>query len=128
MKQKLKKNKTNSSGNVIRTILREELKNFATKDDLIKFEKGVDKEFVSFEAKMDFKFENLERRIDFKLGGLETRTDEKARQYRDDVLTSNDKLAKKFETVQQELEIGNLQMKRQLEDHQQRITILESAQ
>lgn len=108
MKQKLKKNKTNSSGSVIRTVFRQELKNF---------EKTVGEKFVSFETKIDFKLENLERRVD-----------EKARKYRDEVLNSNDKLAKKFETVQQELELGNLQMRRQLEDHEQRITSVESSQ
>lgn len=80
-------------------------------------EKTLDGRFTSFESKMDFKLENLERKVD-----------EKAQQYRDEVLTSNDKLAKKLETIQQELELGNLQMKRQLEDHEQRITSLESVQ
>jgi len=97
MKQKVKKNNASSSGNVIRTILREELKDFATKDDLKKFE-------TRFEAKMDFK-------LDLKLGDLERKVDEKARQYRDDVLTSNDKLAKKLETMQEELKLGNFQTK-----------------
>lgn len=109
MKQKVKI-KTSSSGNVIRTILREELNKLVTKEELKKFENR-------FDAKMDFKLENLERKVD-----------EKARKYRDQVLTSNDRLAKKFETVQQELGLGNLQMKRQLEDHGERIVILESAQ
>lgn len=80
-------------------------------------EKTLDERFTSFESKMEFKLENLERQVD-----------EKAQQYRDEVLTSNDKLAKKLETMQQELELGNLQMRRQLENHEQRITSLESSQ
>lgn len=109
MKQKTKKSKTNnSSGGIIRTIFRQELENF---------EKSVDKKFISFETNMDIKLENLERGVDTK-----------ARQYHDEILTSNDKLAKKFEAVQQDLELGNLQMRRQVEDHEERITTLESSQ
>ena len=113
MKQKVNR-KTSSSGNVIITILREELKNFATKEELKKELKNLESRF---DAKMDFKLENFERKLD-----------EKAQQYRDEVLTSNDKLAKRLETMQQELGLGNLQIKRQLEDHEERIAILESPQ
>lgn len=80
-------------------------------------EKTMNERFMSFEAKMDFKFDNLERRVD-----------EKAQQYRDQILTSNDKLAKTLETMREEITIGNFQTSEKLEDHEKRIKHLESAQ
>lgn len=82
----------------------------------VSFEKIVDEKFVRFEIKFDLKLENLERKID-----------DKAKQYRDQILTSNDKLSKRLETIWQELEIGNFQMKDRIKDHEKRIKILESA-
>lgn len=82
----------------------------------LSFEKIVDEKFVRFEVKFDLKLENLEREID-----------EKAKQYRDQILTSNDKLAKRLETIWEELEIGNFQMKDKIKNHEKRIKILESA-
>lgn len=104
MKQKLKRNKTNkSSGSVIRTIFQQELKEFEGR----------------FEAKIDTKLENLERRVD-----------EKAKRYRDQILTSNDKIAKELETHRQEREVGNFQaseLRNQVDDHEKRIKVLESS-
>src|SRR3989344_907705 len=51
----------------------------------------------------------------------EQRTDENAQKYRDQILTSNDKLAKTLETMREELEIGNFQMKRRIDKHEERI-------
>lgn len=110
-KRKTNDAKTSASGNVIRTILREELK-----AELQSFEKKVDQKFVWFETKIDFKLKNLE-----------TRTDEKARQYRNEVLTSNDKLAKTLEDMRDEITIGDFQTKEKLRDNEGRIKILESA-
>ena len=110
MKQKVKRNRASDSGNVIRTILREELKSFATKEDIKEELKKFEK---SFEAKMDIK-------LDLKLGDLETRVDEKAKQYRDQILTSNDKLMKELEKQREEGEIGDSQIR-------ERLKVLESA-
>lgn len=107
MKQRIDR-KTSSSGNVIRTILREELE-----EELKKFE-------TRFETKMDFKLENLERRVD-----------EKAKQYRDDVLIKMDEAIGELQTMREENTIGSHQITRlndQVEDHEKRIKILESAQ
>jgi len=104
MKQKIKRNKTSSSGNVIRTILQQELRNIKT----------------SIVAE-------IETNVDFKLGGLETRIDERAREYRDQILTSNDKLMKELGEQRQEREIGNFQTKEKLRDHEERLKVLESA-
>lgn len=54
-----------------------------------------------------------------------TKVDENAQKYRDQILTSNDKLAKQLETMREELGLENLQMKREVEDHEKRITNLE---
>jgi hypothetical protein len=136
MKQKADR-KSNNSGNVFRTILREELRHFATKDDLRNF--ATKKDLTKFATKDDLKnfatkrelreeIQVVNARMDLKFDEFEHRIDEKARQYRDEVLNSNDGLAKKLETYYQEIELGNLQTKRQVQSHEQRITGLESAQ
>lgn len=116
MKQKVKRNKTSSSGNVTRTILREELK-----EELHNSERRIDQKF-------DQKFAAFEVKIDFKLEDLELRVDKKAQQYRDQVLTSNDKLAKTLETMREENTIDNFQRDEKIEGHETRIKVLESAQ
>ena len=79
-------------------------------------DKALNERFAESEVRTDLKLENLERKID-----------EKARLYRDELLTSNDKLAKTLETMREELEIGNFQLKGQVIDHEKRIKVLESA-
>ena len=102
MKQKLKRKKTSGSNNVIRTILREELSSLVTKAELEKFENR-------FEARMDIKIERLESKVD-----------ERAREYRDQILTSNDKLMKELEEQREEREIGDSHIR-------ERLKVLESA-
>ncbi|MBI1982021.1 hypothetical protein HYU45_00075 [Candidatus Daviesbacteria bacterium] len=74
-------------------------------------------ELFSFEARIDSKLEKLEQRVD-----------DRAQQYRDQILTSNDKLAKTLEIMREELEIGNFQMKRRVDNHEKRIAQLEKVQ
>ena len=90
-------------------------------------EKTLDERFVAFEKKVDEKLFIWEARTDIKRDNLERKIDEKAQQYRDQILTSNDKLAKTLETMREDLEIGNFQTREKLEDHEKRINILESA-
>ena len=78
--------------------------------------KTLDERFSLSDAKTDLKLESLERKID-----------EKARQYRDQILTSNDKLAKTLETMREESEIVNFQLKSKVKDHEDRIKVLESS-
>lgn len=57
--------------------------------------------------------------------------DEKAKEYRDQILTSNDKLMKKLETMQDENTIGSGQtskLREQANDHEKRIKHLEKVQ
>lgn len=57
--------------------------------------------------------------------------DEKAQGYRDEILTSNDKLMKKLETMQDENIIGSgqtSQLNDEVEDHEKRIKHLEKIQ
>lgn len=57
--------------------------------------------------------------------------DEKAQGYRDEILTSNDKLMKKLETMQDENTIGSgqtSQLRDEVEDHEKRIKHLEKVQ
>lgn len=89
--------------------------------------KTLDERFVAFEKKADEKLFIWEARTDIKLDNLERKIDDKAQQYRDQILTSNDKLAKTLETMREDLEIGNFQTREKLEDHEKRINILESA-
>lgn len=79
-------------------------------------DKTLDERFLLSDVKTDLKLENLERKID-----------EKAKQYRDQILNSNDKLSKTFETMREELEISNFQIKNKVKDHEERLKVLESA-
>lgn len=57
--------------------------------------------------------------------------DENAQGYRDEILTSNDKLMKKLETMQDENTIGSgqtSQLRNEVEDHEKRIRHLEKIQ
>lgn len=67
----------------------------------------------------------LVTRVDIKLDRLESRIDKNARNYRDQILTSNDKLAQQLETMREELGLENLQIKREVENHEKRTTRLE---
>ena len=82
-------------------------------------DKTLDQRFLLNDAKFDLKLENLERKID-----------EKAQKYRDEVLTSNDKIIKELEVMREENIIGFNQIARlgrQVSNHEKRIKILESA-
>lgn len=69
-------------------------------------------------------------RTEIKLSAEEilTKVDENAQGYRDQILTSNDKLAKQLETIREDLEIGNFQTEEKIKDHEKRIKNLEKIQ
>ncbi len=67
----------------------------------------------------------LKSELEFKLSDLEQRVDDKAQGYRDEILTSNDKLAKTLEAIREDLEIGSFQTRNQVEDHEKTIKHLE---
>lgn len=90
-------------------------------------DKALDERFGSYDKKMDGKFKLSELSTDIKLENLERKIDEKAKQYRDQILNSSDKLAKSLETMREELEIGSFQMRNKIKDHEKRINVLESA-
>lgn len=74
---------------------------------------------------------NLETRVDIKLDRMENRIDDNAKKYRDQILTSNDKLAKQLEEMRDENAIGFNQVARlqkQVNSHATRIQKLEHAQ
>lgn len=65
------------------------------------------------------------------LDELKKEIDENAQGYRDEILTSNDKLMKKLETMQDENTIGSGQtsgLRDDVEDHEKRIKHLEKIQ
>ncbi len=70
----------------------------------------------------------LKSDLESKLNDLEQRVDDKARGYRDEILTSNDKLSRTLETIREDIEIGNFQVKKQIKSHEERITHLEKVQ
>ena len=78
-------------------------------------------------TKNDLKLLENSLRAEIKLNTDEvlTKVDENARKYRDQILTSNDKLAKTLETMREELEIGNFQTKEKIKNHEERIKNLE---
>lgn len=102
-----------------------------TKDYL---NKALDQRFNSYDKKMEARFKGIDERFklaeintDLKLENLERKIDEKAQKYRDQVLTSNDKLAQTLEAMREEMEIGFYHNKQKLNNHEKRIKILESA-
>lgn len=70
----------------------------------------------------------LETRVDIKLERMEKRIDDNAQKYRDQVLTSNDKLAKHLKTMREENTIGFNQLNNKLQDHEKRIQRIERTQ
>ena len=133
MKQKVKRNKTSGSGSVIKTILREELKNFATKDDLKNF--ATKDDLKNFATKDDLKnFATKDDLSDFKIeifaeiSKAELKTLDREQAYHSDVMTQFDKIMKKLETMREESEIDNFQRDEKIENHEKRIKRLEIAQ
>lgn len=105
MKRKVKKKKISNFPN-IRTVLRQELKNFATKDDFSNFK--------------------LDILADINRGEL--KAIDREQNYHSDVMTQFDKVMKKLETMRQESTLGESQQDQKLEDHEDRIKVLESSQ
>jgi cell shape-determining protein MreC len=106
--------------------------------------RALDERFGLYDKKMEDRFRRVDDRFkriddrfklseintDIKLENLEKKIDEKAQMYRDELLTSNDKLMSKFEMMQEEMTIGFGQLGRaekQVQDHEKRLKILESA-
>ena len=59
---------------------------------------------------------------------MESRIDDNPKKYRDQVLTSNDKLAKTLEEMRDENSIGFNQLNNKLNNHEERIKKLEQIQ
>lgn len=71
----------------------------------------------------------LETRIDIKLEKLDMRIDDKAKEYRDAVLTGLDKVMKELEIAREERIITNYQIRealKKLTNHEERITVIEN--
>lgn len=92
------------------------------------FKKELKKELQQFGKKFDQKLTVLEVRTGIKLDALEKRVDDNAQKCRDQVLTSNDKLAKQLETMREENAIGFNQLNKQLGNHAKRIQGIERIQ
>ena len=71
---------------------------------------------------------SLEIKVDTKLEEVEKRIDNNAQRYRDQILASNDNLAKQLETMTDENTIGFNQLNRQLQNHEKRIRKIEQTQ
>jgi len=132
MKRKLKKNKTNSSGDIIRTILRDELKNFATKNDLKNF--ATKNDLKNFATKNDLKnfatkndFFNFKLEIFEEISKAELKAIDREQNYHSNVMTQFDKIVKKLDEMRQENEIDNFRRDEKIENHETRIKALESA-
>jgi len=106
MKQKVKKNKINGSDLVTISILKQELKKFATKDEF-----------------STFKIEILAE-----LGKAELKAIDREQNYHSNVMTQFDKIMKKLEVMRQEGSIDNFRRDEKIEGHEKRIKILEAPQ
>lgn len=103
-----------------RKELKQELKRFATKAEL-------KQELKRFSTKDDLN--SLEVRIDIKIDQLKLEIDDNARGYRDDVLTKLDEVMGELQTMREENTVGSHQLsnlKDQVENHEERITVLEN--
>lgn len=97
-------------------------------------DQALDGRFGMYDKKMDGRFKMIDDKFklseintDIKLENLERKIDEKAQRYRDQVLTSNDRLAKTLETMREEIEIGFYHVNKRLDDHDKQIKILKSS-
>lgn len=129
MKQKIKRKKTDSSGNITISILREELKNFATKDDLKSF--ATKKDLVSLKTDMSsLKTDMSNFKIDVlaEINRAELKAIDREQAYHSNVMTEFDKIMKKLEEMNQGNAIDNFQRDKKIEDHEERIKVLESSQ
>lgn len=89
------------------------------------------KELSGFEKRLDQKLTVLEVGTEIKLDSLERRIDDNARKYRDQILNSNDKIAKELEQMSEDRIIGdgqNIRLKKQVDSHEKRIKKLEHVQ
>lgn len=89
------------------------------------------KELGNFEKRLDQKLTVLEVGTEIKLDSLERRIDDNARKYRDQILNSNDKIAKEFEQMREDRIIGdgqNIRLKKQVDNHEKRIKKIEQIQ
>lgn len=85
----------------------------------------VTKTYLNQELKL------LEMRITLKFDDFAKRIDENAQKYRDQILISNDKVAKELEEMRQENTIGSHQIRQlndQVDNHEKRIKKLEYVQ
>jgi len=94
---------------------------FATKRDIKALENSLQGDMKTLES-------SLRAEIKLSTDKVLIKVDENAQKYRDQVLTSNDKLAKTLETMREELEIGNFQTRRMVDNHEKRIKRLEKIQ
>ena len=72
----------------------------------------------------------LENKLESKLNGLEQRLDGKFQQYKDEVMTKLDDISGQLEDLQQDKTLSihqSSQLREEVEDHEKRITLLESA-
>lgn len=79
-------------------------------------------------AELDQKINALETRMDIKMEHMEQRIDDKARGYRDDVLTVMDSIVAQLKTIREEMAAINAHAGRMLdriENHEARIQKLE---
>lgn len=86
----------------------------------------VTKDYLKKELKVVEK--SLRSEIKLNTEEVLVKVDENARNYRDQILTSNDKLAKQLETIREDLEIGNFQTEEKIKNHEERIKRLEKIQ
>lgn len=101
------------------------------------FKRGLKSEFGTFEKRLDKKFSTkkdlstLEIRIDLKFDKFARKIDDNAQKYRDQILTSNDKLVKELQEMREENIIGThqtVELRNRVETHEKRIGKLEHNQ
>lgn len=101
--------------------------NLATKNDLKKVEKSLRTELLRLEGRLEKKFVT---KLDLgdAMEGLEERVDERARRYRDELLTKLDGVMGELQNMREDNIIGTHQtseLSGRVDGHEVRITVLE---
>ncbi len=131
------KQKNTNKNPITKEDLKDALQDYPTKEDLkdalqdYPTKEDLKDALQDYPTKDNLKREisALETRTDIKMETMEIRIDEKAKKYRDQVLTVMDKIVNELKTIRQEQVMVNEHAERMLtriENHETRITKLET--
>lgn len=125
MKQKVKPSNNPVTKDFLKSFLKSSLKR-----ELSLFEKRLDKKFATKDDLLSLKSDMSSFKIDLlaEITRAELKAIDREQNYHSDMMTQFDKIVKKLETMSQENTLSNYHQDKKLEDHEDRIKVLESSQ